>query len=73
MDKLEIAKEAVRIYFDENIPADKAIEKAENLFATDQSKQIDSKNNLNNILSPNCDIDNNEIYDIKTGRTIGEF
>lgn len=74
MDKLEIAKEAAIIYFQENISADKAVQKAKDLFETDQSKQIDpSKNNLNNILPLGADIDKDEIYDIKTGKTIGEF
>ena len=40
MDKLEIAREAVIIYFEENISVTRAIEKVkEKYLATDQSKQ----------------------------------
>lgn len=41
------------------------------LSVTDQSKQKGTKQNeLDLILSQNTDIDNDEIYDVKTGETI---
>lgn len=49
------------------------LEKEKNLSETDQSKQIDSKYNIFNSISPYCDIDNDEIYDIRTGKTIKEL
>ena len=74
MDKLEIAKEAVKIYFDENITAREAREKAENLFATYESKQIDSnKNDFNTILPLGMDLDNNQVYLEDTGVTLGDI
>lgn len=49
MDKLEIAKEAANIYFEENISAFEAIEKAkEKYLDTDQSIQgTNEKNQIN--------------------------
>lgn len=50
------------------------LEKEKDLSETDQSKQIDpSKNNLNNILPLGMDLDNGEVYDIRTGKTIKEL
>lgn len=76
MDKLEIVKEAVRIYFDENITADKAIEKAKKeCLDTDQSIQDTNLNEniIADIISHVLDIDKDEIYNENTGETIGEF
>ncbi|AIY84236.1 hypothetical protein U729_2584 [Clostridium baratii str. Sullivan] len=53
MDKLEVAREAVIIYFEENISATRAIEKVkEKYLATDQSKQGTNINEtiFNNII-----------------------
>lgn len=52
MDKLEVAREAVIIYFEENISATRAIEKVkEKYLATDQSKQgTNNETIFNNII-----------------------
>ncbi|MCI6692533.1 MAG: hypothetical protein MR510_08660 [Clostridium sp.] len=43
-------------------------------YFTDQSKSYEHiKNNIGNILTDNCDLDNNEIYDVETGQTICEL
>ena len=49
------------------------LEKEKNLSETDQSKQIDSKNNLNNILPPGVDLDNGQVFSEETGDTLGEI
>lgn len=40
---------------------------------TDQSNQCTQEFKLNHILPPGMDLDNGEIYDIKTGETIKEL
>ena len=43
-------------------------------YSTDQSMSYEHiKNNISNILTDNYDLDNNEIYDIKTGQIICEL
>lgn len=42
-------------------------------YSTDQSKSYEHTNNISNILTDKYDLDNNEIYDIKTGQTICEL
>lgn len=71
----EMLEEAVRLYFetgDINYSVCKAKEmyKEKDLSATDQSKQIE---NFNDIISPDEDIDNGEVYDKISGKTIKEF
>lgn len=71
MDKLEIAKEAVRIYFEENITADKAIEKiTEKYLDTDQSIQGTTLNEniIEDIISHVLTIDKDEVYNKHTGK-----
>ncbi|MBY0755055.1 hypothetical protein K5V21_06260 [Clostridium sardiniense] len=52
MDKLEIAIEAVNLYFEENITAKKAIKKAEKeCFGVDQNNQSTNKNIVENIIT----------------------
>ncbi|WP_075841744.1 hypothetical protein [Clostridium perfringens] len=40
---------------------------------TDQSNQCTQEFKLNHILPPGMDLDNGEIYDIETGKTIKEL
>lgn len=73
MDKLEIAKEIQNIALESNVSILELIEhykKALSLATTQEKEHI---NNINNILTDNYDLDNNEIYDIKTGQTICEL
>ena len=54
MDKLEVAREVVIIYFEENISATRAIEKVkEKYLATDQSKQGTNNETINKSISHN--------------------
>lgn len=74
----EMLEEAVRLYFetgDINYSVNKAKEmyKEKDLSATDQSKQIELNKNFNDIISPDEDIDNGEVYDKISGKTIKEF
>jgi hypothetical protein len=49
----------------------KGVEDKKSLSATVESKQIDPlQNTIDLILTPNTDIDNDEIYDIDTEETI---
>lgn len=74
MDKLEIAKEAVNLYFEEEITVKKAIEKSKRMcLGTDQSNQSTNETIFKNILPPKTDLDNGEVYDINTGETIREL
>lgn len=74
MDKLEIAKEIQNIALESNISILELTEhykKALSLATTQEKEHI--KNNISNILTDEYDLDNNEIYDIKTGQTICEL
>lgn len=54
MDKLEVAREAVIIYFEENISATRAIEKVkEKYLDTDQSIQGTNNETINKSISQN--------------------
>ena len=74
MDKLEIAKEAVKIYFDENITARESIVKANEMcLGVDQNNQDTNKNDFNTILPLGMDLDNNQVYLEDTGVTLGDI
>lgn len=47
--------------------------KIKNLSETDQSKQIDSENIIEDIIPLHCDIDNGQVYDINTGKVVKEL
>lgn len=40
---------------------------------TDQDKDIEHSESFDNIIPPGTDIDNNQVYDVKTGKTIKEL
>ena len=76
MDKLEIAKEAAIIYFEENISAAEAIEKAKKeCLDTDQSIQDTNLNEniIADIISHVLDIDNGQVYKPNTNEVIGDI
>lgn len=49
------------------------LEKEKDLSETDQSKQIDSENIIEDIIPLHCDIDNGQVYDINTGKVVKEL
>lgn len=65
-DRMEKTGEDYKVLIKEEL------EKEKNLSETDQSKQIDSKNNLNNILPPGVDLDNGQVFSEETGDTLGD-
>ncbi|MBD7914521.1 hypothetical protein H9660_05130 [Clostridium sp. Sa3CUN1] len=69
--ELEIAKEIEEIALRHNVSVERLIEeykKAHSLATTQENEHC--KNNVNDILPLEADLDNGEIYDIETGVTI---
>lgn len=73
MDKLEIAKEIENIALESNISILELIEHYKKALSLATTQEKEQTNNISNILTDNYDLDNNEIYDIKTGQTICEL
>lgn len=73
MDKLEIAKEIENIALESNISILELIEHYKKALSLATTQEKEHTNNISNILTDNYDLDNNEIYDIKTGQTICEL
>lgn len=73
MDKLEIAKEIEKIALESNISILELTEHYKKALSLATTQEKEQTNNISNILTDNYDLDNNEIYDIKTGQTICEL
>lgn len=70
-DKLEQAKEVQRLVQEGKAKTVKeALEIVKAYYSCDQTESNKHRNTSTDIISQNCDIDGEEIYDIELGKTI---
>lgn len=68
-DKIEL----VSMYYESGTSCKEAIEKVKALHSTDQDKSKGLDKNINEIIPPDCNIDNGEVYIENVGVTIKDL